>query len=131
MLKLKKSVVSLSILAGLVAISGLLSTQKAHSDDFVIDLGGRGLRTEERVERLERVVQNLQMRLANMERGEMRPAPIMVPAVRSIVCDVRDRLHEQSHIGRGFTRIEAEAAARNECGRMVNSMFCDGAPRCE
>ncbi|HEX7675571.1 MAG TPA: hypothetical protein VF412_15450 [Bdellovibrio sp.] len=76
---------------------------------------------DQRVADLERQVYELNQRMSNLERNNFPPAP---PVVKDIACMVTADSYGTVFIGKGNTRIEAQAAALQSCQASLSGMFC-------
>ncbi|WP_374000213.1 hypothetical protein [Bdellovibrio bacteriovorus] len=83
---------------------------------------------ETRVYQLESNLSQINQRLANLEYGQ-RPQPFPEPA-REVACMVTDTGYNKVFLGKGRIKLEAEAAAREACGKAVNSVYCNATAKC-
>jgi hypothetical protein len=74
-----------------------------------------------RIQSLERAVSDLQAKVYELS---------MTPRQQEWDCSLTSNFHN-TYTGRGKTRVEAAAAARQACADKEDGMFCQGAPQCE
>ena len=99
---------------------------------------GAGGQTEERVRSLEARVGQLEanlyqmnQRLVNLEQTQRPPQYPQYPTqATEQACLIMDTLVSRSFMGKGRTRIEAEANARQSCAGSVSSTYCNAAAKC-
>nr|BFD60118.1 hypothetical protein CKG001_22250 [Bdellovibrio sp. CKG001] len=83
---------------------------------------------ETRVYQLEANLSQINQRLANLEYGQ-RPPPFPEPA-QEVACLITDTGYNKVFLGKGRIKIEAEAAAREACGKSVHPSYCQAAVKC-
>ncbi len=82
-----------------------------------------------RVYRLEQTMRQLDSRISYLESLQVNPYPTPLPAV-GFSCLTVDSGYSKTFLGKGKTKLEAEAVARQECGKAVNSSYCNQTVRC-
>lgn len=85
----------------------------------------RGL--EARVGQLEANLSQLNQRLSALERPAPYPAPVQ-PIEQA--CMITDSLMSKVTLGKGRTRLEAEANARQACSSGIAATYCNTAAKC-
>ncbi len=86
---------------------------------------------ERRVQQLQALTANLDSRLRNVEYSQAPyppPNDHYQPSVTQSAILV-DTGYSKTFFGSGITKLEAEAIARQECGKVVNAAYCNGAVR--
>lgn len=86
---------------------------------------------ESRVYQLESVIVQMNQRINALEYGQ-RPFPYpQTPIQSEIACMIIDSGHSKSYLGKGRTQIEAEANAREACGKSTHSSYCTTTAKCD
>ncbi|CAE80350.1 hypothetical protein predicted by Glimmer/Critica [Bdellovibrio bacteriovorus HD100] len=83
---------------------------------------------ETRVNQLEGIISQINQRVSNLEYNQ-RPEPYP-PVAAEVACMVTDTGYSKVFLGKGRIKLEAEAAAREACGKAVHSSYCQGAVKC-
>lgn len=86
----------------------------------------RGL--EARVGQLEANLSQLNQRLSALERPAPYPGQPVQPLEQA--CMITDSLMNKVSLGKGRTRLEAEANARQACSGQTAAMYCQTAAKC-
>jgi hypothetical protein len=81
-----------------------------------------------RIYSLEQSVRDLDARLAYLE-GNSSGGPTRFPSP-GLSCLLVDSGYSKTFLGKASTKLQAESIARQECGKSVNSSYCDGSVRC-
>ncbi|MGZ3770950.1 MAG: hypothetical protein ACXVCP_15080 [Bdellovibrio sp.] len=92
--------------------------------------GGDRIRIlESRVQQLEDIIYNMNLRLSNLENAG-RPSPYPQPNPTGSVCMLTDTGYNKVFLGKGPVQLAAEAEARQNCGKAVNSSYCQSEVKC-
>jgi hypothetical protein len=81
-----------------------------------------------RIYALEQSMRDLDARVSYLE-GSTNPLPPRTGSV-GISCLLVDSGYSKTFLGKASTKLQAESLARQECGKVVNSSYCDGSVRC-
>ncbi|MDG0816045.1 hypothetical protein [Bdellovibrio svalbardensis] len=133
---------SLVIVFSLALLMGASTASARYSDEVGAQAGQGGVRpsngygnNEERVRVLETRVGQLEyslyqinQRLAALETSQ-RPQPYPTQP-QEMACMVVDSLVYRASLGKGRTKLEAEANARQACASSVHSSYCQTAAKC-
>lgn len=84
---------------------------------------------ESRVNQLEGVLAHLHQRVSNLEYSQ-RPEPFPPPVAQEVACMLTDTGFSKVFLGKGRVKLEAEAAAREACGKTVHPSYCQAAVKC-
>ncbi|WII73830.1 hypothetical protein QJS83_08060 [Bdellovibrio sp. 22V] len=84
---------------------------------------------ESRVYQLEGALSQINQRLTNLEYGQ-RPPPFPEPGRTEVACMITDSGYSKVFLGKGRVKLEAEAAARESCGKAVHPSYCQGSIKC-
>ncbi|AFY02167.1 hypothetical protein [Bdellovibrio bacteriovorus] len=84
---------------------------------------------ETRVNQLEGVISQINQRVSNLEYNQ-RPEPYPPPAALEVACMITDSGYSKVFLGKGRIKLEAEASAREACGKGVHASYCQGAVKC-
>ena len=110
------------ILAALLLSGGLAHAQAQSRDVRVQSL-------ERKVQQLQRQNMNIEDRLQALEYGQYPPqygGPVSAIPYSAMIVDSGS---SKVFLGSGSTKLEAEAKARQECAKVVNSYYCNGTVR--
>lgn len=90
-------------------------------------LAERVRKLEQQMYQVQQNVYHLENRVRHLESGGYLP-PLPPPSVgySAILIDTG---YAKTFLGVGNTRLQAEANARQECGKVVNAAYCNGAVR--
>ncbi|KYG60419.1 hypothetical protein AZI85_13200 [Bdellovibrio bacteriovorus] len=85
---------------------------------------------ESKVQQLESLIYNLNQRVSNLEyRGTPTLPPPPVPA-SEVACMITDSGYGKVFLGKGRTKLEAEAKAKEVCGANVHATYCNNTLKC-
>lgn len=119
-------------LALLLSVSCLLGAQSANAQARPEE---RIRILETRVNQLEKTISYMDQRLSNLEYNRPGPYPGPVPpppppVSQEIACMLIDSGFSKVFLGKGKVRVDAEAAARQSCGKSVHSSYCNSNVKC-
>jgi len=83
---------------------------------------------ENRVNQLESLINQLHQRVSNLEYNQ-RPQPYPEP-LQEVACLIEDTGYNKVFLGKGRTRLEAEAVVRELCSRETHPTYCQAQPKC-
>ena len=109
----------------LFAVSCLFGATKASAQERNVE---RIRQLESRVTQLEGFLNQLHQRVSNLEYNQ-RPEPYP-PVSSEVVCLITDSGYSKVFLGRGRMALEAEAAAREVCGRETHPSYCQASMKC-
>ncbi len=81
-----------------------------------------------RIYALEQGMRDLDARVSYLEGSPSTP-PSRNPS-SGVSCLLVDSGYNKTFLGKATTKLQAESIARQECGKVVSSSYCDGAVRC-
>ncbi|KYG60420.1 hypothetical protein [Bdellovibrio bacteriovorus] len=84
---------------------------------------------ETKVSQLEGLIYNLNQRVSNLE-YQNPPMPPPPPPIVEVACMTTDTGYNKVFLGKGRTKLEAEAKAKESCGNSVNAVYCNGSVKC-
>ena len=84
-----------------------------------------------RLDRIEYQLRDLSRRVDYLERNDnYPPVPPPNPRPTGVTCLLVDSGYSKTFLGKGRARLEAETVAKQECGRSVNSIYCNTSVKC-
>lgn len=84
-----------------------------------------------KIEKCLQMASNLDLLREVNRRMELNQQPSPAPAPSSgFSCMLVDAGYSKTFLGKGTSRLAAEAEVRQNCGKVVNSSYCNGAIKC-
>ncbi|KHD87028.1 MAG: hypothetical protein OM95_16570 [Bdellovibrio sp. ArHS] len=83
---------------------------------------------ESKVNQLESLVYGLHQRVTSLEYQRPTPPPPPVPV--EMACMITDSGYGKVFLGKGRTKLEAEAQAKEQCGNSVHASYCNTNLKC-
>lgn len=84
---------------------------------------------ESRVNHLEGIINHINQRVSSLEYNQ-RPPTHPEPVPVGVACQLIDTGYQKVFLGKGRMKLEAEAEARETCGKSVHSSYCLGSVKC-